>query len=116
MRSDVILNAPFALAWGLNIRQAILYSWLASSSLTWPTETHNGMEFSLINKDELLEVIKPTYQSHSGLQGALLKMQSLNLMRIGKDKERYAICLNNDLLHQWLLAHSALRGGADGKA
>lgn len=110
MGKKVLLNASFALAWGLNIRQAILYNYIATNSVTWVTETHNGLDFKVVDKDLMLESVKPTYQSHSGLQGALLKLQSLNLMRIGKDKERYAICLNVDLLYQWLLAHSRQEG------
>lgn len=108
MERQLLLNADFALEWGLNIRQAILYNWLVNNTLAWKIETHGGIEFRLLPKDVVLANIKPAYQSINGLSGALLKMQSLNLIRIGRDKDRFAICMNADLLYQWHLAHSTL--------
>lgn len=103
--NDIIINASLAKTFGLNLEQSMLYSWIIDNSAAWEVDEFEGLDFSIIRKKEMLTQVALIYKSASSLQSALLKLKDLNLMIIGKDKNNFAVCLNQDLKYRWRIAN-----------
>lgn len=106
--SDVIINATLARLYGLTLEQAMLYNWIVDNSDDWEKEEIKGLEFTVINKREMLAQVSPLYKSITGLHSTLVKFNDMNLMIIGKDKSSFGVCLNQDLEYRWRLAHKEI--------